>query len=136
MEAGQQKHQNPLIFIAIFLVVALGALAVAIASQRSGERAADNQAAAAPHSPDGGSGGSPGEPGKFDCQRGTPKGFSIDDVEGKQLSAVESWAQGKDMTVRVQVEDGQPKAMTMDYRPDRVNVQVEAGVVIRYCGNG
>ena len=32
-------------------------------------------------------------------------------------------------TVRVVERDGQPLPMTMDYRPDRVNVVVAAGVV-------
>lgn len=130
MNTGTERHQNPLVFIAIFLVVALGALAVVVASRPSSETTT------LPPTADGGSGGTPGEPSKFDCPRGTPEGFSINDVEGKQLSEVETWAKGNDMTVRVQVEDGKPMAMTMDYRPDRVNVQVEAGVVTRYCGNG
>lgn len=132
MHRSGQRDQNPLFFIAIFLIVALGALVVVVASQPSSEPVDAPQSALPP----GGSGGTPGEAGKFDCPRGTPKGFSIDDVEGRELSAVESWAAGKDMIVRVQVEDGRPMAMTMDYRPDRVNVQVEAGIVTRYCGNG
>ena len=71
----------------------------------------------------------------MECPQGTPEGFELSDVEGKSLAEVEDWAGENDMTVRVVMEDGQPNAMTMDYRTDRVNVQVEAGTVTRYCGN-
>lgn len=115
------RHQHPLIFIAIFLVLALGMLGVVVASQGV---------------PDTGSGETPGPPVATDCPRGTPEGFSLSDIEGKTLDEAEQWAAGADMTIRVVSEDGEPKAATMDYRPDRINVQVEAGVVTRYCGNG
>ena len=98
-------HQHPLLYIAVFLVFALAA----------GDTAA------------------PAQP--MDCPRGEPTGFELSDVEGKSLAEVEDWADENDMTVRVVMEDGQPNAMTMDYRTARVNVQVEAGTVTRYCGN-
>lgn len=132
MQASGERHQNPLLFIAIFLVLALGSLAVVVASRPSTEPATSTPPAADAQ----GSGGNPGQDSKFDCPRGTPQGFALADVEGKELSQVESWAKGQQLTVRVQVKDGKPMALTMDYRPDRVNVQVEAGVVTRYCGNG
>ncbi len=114
------KHQHPWIYVLIFLVIALGALAVTTASHKSADT---------------GAGETPGPPSAMDCPRGEPKGFSLSDVEGKQLSEVESWAAGKGMTVRVVMEDGQSLPATMDYRPDRINTQVGAGVVTRYCGN-
>jgi hypothetical protein len=115
------SHQHPYWVIAIFLIAALGALLLITAN---------NQPA------DTGSGETPGPPNATDCQRGTPEGFELSDVEGKQLTEVEQWAAGKGWTVRVVSEDGQPLAATMDYSPDRINTQVEAGVVTRYCGNG
>jgi hypothetical protein len=39
------------------------------------------------------------------------------------------------MTVRVVKQDGESFPVTMDFRTDRINTQVEAGVVTRYCGN-
>jgi len=83
---------------------------------------------------DTGSGGTP-FPSASDCPRGTPEGFKLSDVEGKQLTEVETWAASKGMTVRVVKRDGQSLPVTMDFSPDRINTQVEAGVVTRYCGN-
>lgn len=116
-----ERHQHPLLFVTIFLVVAIGALVLTTATR-------DNA--------DHGSGGTPGPDVGFNCERGTPEGFALSDVEGKTLSEVEQWTATKGWSVRVVVEDGQPKAATTDFRPDRVNVQTEAGTVTRYCGNG
>jgi hypothetical protein len=118
-----QKHQHPYWVIGVFLAIALGALVLILAN---------NTAPA-----DIGSGGTPGpDATAFECTRGVPEGFALSDVEGHSLSDVETWAAGKGWTVRVVAEDGQPLAATADYSPDRVNTQVEAGVVTRYCGNG
>jgi hypothetical protein len=110
-----------LIVIGIFLAIALGAMILILANNTS---------------EDTGSGGTPGGSLQTnDCPRGTPEGFELSDVEGKTLSEVESWAAGEGMTVRVVVRDGQPLPTTMDYNADRINTQVEADVVTRYCGN-
>jgi hypothetical protein len=116
-----QKHAHPFWYIALFLAIALGALVLILANTTA---------------PDTGAGGSPGVPSAMDCPQGEPQGFELSDVEGQQLSDVEDWAAGKGWTVRVVSEDGQPMAVTMDYNPERLNVQVESDVVIRYCGNG
>lgn len=116
-----QNHQHPMWVIFVFLAIALGALVLILANNTA---------------PDTGSGGTPGPENSFDCTRGEPEGFTLSDVEGKPLSEVESWAASKGWTVRVVVKDGEPLAVTADYNPDRVNTQVEAGVVTRYCGNG
>jgi hypothetical protein len=115
-----ERHQHPLWAVALFLIAALGALAIVVGSQGA---------------PDTGSGGTPGPDNPADCPRGTPDGFKLSDVEGKTLDEVEHWAGGRGMSVRVVMEDGRPMAVTMDYRTDRINTQVEAGVVTRYCGN-
>ncbi|MBI2690870.1 MAG: hypothetical protein HYX29_02820 [Solirubrobacterales bacterium] len=116
-----QNHQHPMWVIFVFLAIALGALVLILANNTG---------------PDTGSGGTPAPPNAFECTRGEPEGFSLSDVEGKTLVEVESWAERKGWTVRVVAEDGKPLAATADYNPDRVNTQVEAGVVTRYCGNG
>ena len=113
-------HQHPLLFIGIFLVIALGALLMVIAGNQPDEQGTPS--AATPMTP-------------MECPQGTPEGLELSYVEGKSLAEVEDWAGENDMIVRVVMEDGQPNAMTMDYRTDRVNVQVEAGTVTRYCGN-
>jgi len=106
--------------IFIFLAIALGALVLILANNTV---------------PDTGSGGTPGADSALDCDRGEPEGFALSDVEGKSVSEVETWAAGKGWTVRVVAEDGEHFPVTLDYTEDRVNTQVEAGVVTRYCGN-
>lgn len=115
-----ESHQHPLVYVAVFLAFALGALAITTATHKA---------------PDTGSGETPGPANSMDCTRGKPQGFTLSDVEGKTLEEAEQWAAGRGMTVRVVMLDGEPRAVTQDYRPDRVNTQVEAGVVTRYCGN-
>lgn len=114
-----------MIFIAIFLTIALGALVLILANNNSSETGAGS-----------GPGEPIGQPNAMDCPAGEPpEGIEVSDIEGQQLTDVEEYAAGKDMTVRVVMEDGQSFPQTMDYRPDRINTQVEAGVVTRYCGN-
>ncbi|MBJ7459216.1 MAG: hypothetical protein JHD02_08520 [Thermoleophilaceae bacterium] len=115
-----QKHQHPMLVIIVFLGFAIGAFVLILANNTGS---------------DAGSGETPAPPNALDCPRGEPEGFELSDVEGQQLSDVETWADAKGWTVRVVMEDGQPFAQTQDYRTDRVNTQVEAGVVTRYCGN-
>ncbi|MGK2878229.1 MAG: hypothetical protein ACSLFF_06600 [Solirubrobacterales bacterium] len=113
-------HQHPMWVIFVFLAIALGALVLILANNTG---------------PDTGSGETPGPANALDCPRGEPEGFELSEVEGQQLSDVETWADDKGWTVRVVMEDGQSFPQTMDYSPDRVNTQVDAGVVTRYCGN-
>lgn len=117
-------HQHPLAYVLLFLAVALGALAIVVASNKS----SDGGDAAEPPVPT--------QTADFECTQAEPVGFELSDVEGKSLSEVEEWAAGEGKTVRVVVKDGQPLAATMDYNPDRINVQTEADTVIRYCNNG
>lgn len=118
-----EQHQNPVLFVAIFLVFALGALVLVLAVGGGGM--------------DTGSGGTPGgSMNAGDCPRqDPPEGVELSDIEGKSVDEVETWATDNGYVVRVVKEDGESFAMTMDYRTDRVNTQVEAGVVTRYCGN-
>jgi hypothetical protein len=115
-----QNHQHPMWVIFVFVAIALGALVLILANNTA---------------TDTGSGGTPGTDSAMDCPRGEPEGFTLSDVEGQTLEEVETWAAGKGWTVRVIAEDGEYFPVTMDYSPDRVNTQVEAGVVTRYCGN-
>lgn len=116
------RHQHPVAFILLFLAIALGALILIVANNQTSDG--------------GGSGGTPGPANAQDCPAAVlPDGIEVSDIEGQKLTEVESFAAGKDMTVRVVMEDGQSFPQTMDYRPDRINTQVEAGVVTRYCGN-
>lgn len=116
-----ENHLRPVWVTLVLLAIALSALVLILAKSTGSDT---------------GSGETPGAPNAFDCTRGDPKAFSLSDVEGKPLREVESWAESKGWTVRVVVKDGEPLATTADYSPDRVNTQVEAGVVTRYCGNG
>lgn len=115
-----QKHQRPYWVIAIFLAIALGALVLILANNTS---------------TDTGAGGTPGPDTASMCPQGIPDGFELSDVEGQTIEDVKNWAVVNGYRVRVVAEDGQSFPQTMDYSPDRVNTQVDAGVVTRYCGN-
>lgn len=117
---NSNHHQNPFWMMLAFAVISLAVLVFLLATDTPDDT---------------GSGGTPGSPAAMDCPRGEPDGFTLSDVEGQPLSEVETWAAGKGWTVRVIAEDGEYFPVTMDYSPDRVNTQVEAGVVTRYCGN-
>ncbi len=121
-----REHGTAMAIIALFLVLAFGAAGIIVFSDGAED---------APVLGSSGSGGTPGPDNPLDCPRAEPEGFALADVEGQSLPQVESWAAARDWTVRPVMIDGQPQAVTMDLRPDRVNVQTEADVVTRYCGN-
>lgn len=114
------RHQDPRPYVAIFCAIALGALLIALIAGGPTES---------------GSGAIPGPARATDCPRGEPSGFPLSKVEGRTPQQVELWAQSIGMTLRTVVKDGEMLARTADYRTDRINVQVDSGVVTRYCGN-
>lgn len=118
-------HQNPVPYIVLFLIVVAALLALTLggSSDQAPDRGALPPVAEAPAT-DGES-----------CLQGTPKGFELDDVEGRPLDEVERWAKGQGMTVRTVRVDGRPLAATMDYLKNRINVETVDGTVTRYCGN-
>ncbi len=67
-----------------------------------------------------------------------PEGGSWDAnaLLGKQESEAESLAKEKGCTMRVTERDGKGLAATMDLRPDRVNVSVDGGTVVKVTGVG
>jgi hypothetical protein len=54
-----------------------------------------------------------------------------DRFTGLLLEAAESLAKERGLVPRVVSVDGQPRPATKDYRPDRVNFEVEQGRVVR-----
>lgn len=60
--------------------------------------------------------------------------FDLANVVGEDFDDAEEWAKGEGMTVRPIVIDGEPLAVTLDYRKERINVAVEDDEVIAYCG--
>ena len=52
-------------------------------------------------------------------------------VTGMSQSAAEAFAAGAAVTVRIAYEDGEFFALTEDFRQDRINIYLHAGVVIR-----
>ena len=127
----RQLHQNPWPFMLLFAVFALAGLAAAIAADErgsSGDKAVEVPPTQSP------------EPGADTntsfCQPGGDAPFSLDEIEGKSLEDAEDWAEENDYSIRTVVIDGEPQAATMDYRPERVNVEVDSGTVTAFCGMG
>jgi hypothetical protein len=120
-----REHGSAMAAIALFLAIAFGAAGIAFFSTGGSSAPTDV-----------GAGNPPGTENPYDCPQAEPVGFALSDVVGKPLPEVEQWADAQDWTVRAIVIDGQPMAATMDYNPDRLNVQTEDDVVTRYCGNG
>ncbi len=116
------KVQHPALFVGVFLALAVGAMVLILAGNQK---------------VDTGSGGTPGGSVKAtDCPRqDPPAGVKLSDIEGKTVGEAEAWAKDNGFAFRVVQEDGENFAVTADYSTDRVNTQVEAGVVTRYCGN-
>lgn len=78
---------------------------------------------------------SPAEPQEYLCEQAIPTDFELTDVEGKSFEDAEAWAEDSDFAIRPVAIDGEPQVQTMDYRTDRINVQVDDDIVTRYCGN-
>jgi hypothetical protein len=66
------------------------------------------------------------------------KGFPIPEAElvGKTQKFAESVCRVAGWSMRVVKVNGRPCVVTRDYRTDRVNVEVEFGVVVRITGLG
>lgn len=62
--------------------------------------------------------------------------FDARDVLGRSLADAESAAKDHACTVRVVVEDGEERPQTMDFRTDRINVEIRDGVVVALRGVG
>lgn len=75
------------------------------------------------------------EPREYLCEQAFPTDFELTDIEGKSFEDAEDWAEDNDYAIRPVAIDGEPQIQTMDYRTDRINVQVDDDTVTRYCGN-
>ena len=51
-------------------------------------------------------------------------------IVGKSDAEAKAATEAAGLTYRVVMVDGQPRAVTMDYRPDRVNVSLKDDVVV------
>lgn len=60
--------------------------------------------------------------------------FDLSNVVGEDLDDAQEWAEGQGMSVRPIVIDGEPQAVTFDYRKSRINVAIDDDEVIAYCG--
>lgn len=123
----RQLHHNPWPFMLLFGVLALAALVAVIAADN---KSADPPQSQAPSPLPG------ADTNTSLCQPGGDAPFSLDEIEGKSLEDAEDWAEENDYSIRTVVIDGEPQAATMDYRPERVNVEVDSGTVTAFCGMG
>lgn len=48
----------------------------------------------------------------------------------RPLSEVQEEYEARGGSIRIAVQDGEARALTMDYRPDRLNVEVMSGIVV------
>lgn len=118
-------HQHPLIYIGIFLVLALGALLITVFS--AGE---DDVA------PAGGTRSEvTAERSEF-CTAGQTPPFDVAEIEGRSLADAEAWAEANGYLIRPIVVDGEPRPATADYRENRANVQVDNGTISYFCSMG
>jgi hypothetical protein len=56
------------------------------------------------------------------------------EYEGKTIDEATQYAQDGGFTVRITEENGQPKMLTMDVNPNRINFRVKNGYVIEAYG--
>ena len=56
---------------------------------------------------------------------------SDDAFIGRTAEAAAALAKERQLTSRILSVDGQPRPATKDYRPDRVNFEIEAGTVVK-----
>lgn len=61
--------------------------------------------------------------------------FDLTEIIGEDFDDAEEWATENGNTLRPIVIDGEPLAVTLDYREERINVAVEDDEVVAYCGN-
>ena len=54
------------------------------------------------------------------------------DYVGMSVSQAQAQAQARNVPFRIVMADGEVFAVTMDYRPGRINATVENGVVVSY----
>lgn len=66
-----------------------------------------------------------------DPSEGDESDDSDDDFVGLELEEAERLATRRRLAHRVTMRDGEPLPATMDYRPDRVNFEVEGGRVAK-----
>ncbi len=74
------------------------------------------------------------DPSAVQCT-GAPKGvFDATAIVGEPYAQAREAAQAQGCDVRAVVKDGKPLAVTQDFRPDRVDVAVRDGDVVRIDG--
>ena len=80
----------------------------------------------------------PPPPAATRCPRGAPAGRGVETrtLVGLREDAARAAAERGGCTLRVIERDGEPLAYTQEYRDDRVNVRVRAGVVVAIDGIG
>jgi phosphoglycolate phosphatase-like HAD superfamily hydrolase len=71
------------------------------------------------------------DPSAVQCTGPPEAVFDATAIVGDTVKDATAAASAKGCSVRVVVEDGKPLAATQDFRPDRVNVVVEDGVVTK-----
>ena len=117
------KHQNPVPFMVLFGVVALAGVVLILAfGDSQGAAGSTDEPVAA-------------QPSEF-CPPASDLPFDADEVEGESVEDADEWAADNGYTIRPVVIDGEPQATTMDFNPDRVNVEIASDTVVAVCSMG
>lgn len=113
---------------ALAMVLALGSTAGCAELTTTGEPA-DGDAVVEPAEQAGEAHGSDPQVEDMDAVVAGTEEFAAT-IVGKSSDEAEAATEAAGFTYRVVMVDGEPRAVTMDYRPDRVNVSLKDDVVI------
>lgn len=62
--------------------------------------------------------------------------YICDQLDEMGLKDAERFTSSNDFTLRVVKKDGQPCIITCDYRLDRINVEIQDGIIVTVSGIG
>lgn len=113
---------------ALAMVLALGSTAGCAELTTTGEPA-DGDAVVEPVVQPEGAGGSEAQVEDMDAVLAEAEEFAAT-IVGMSSDEAQAATEAAGYTYRVVMVDGEPRAVTMDYRPDRVNVSLKDDVVI------
>ena len=133
MTRVEKLSNRPSRYVAVVLAAGLAA-SVLVACGSSGEPGDDSASAnAATDSPDeAATAADAGTSSPLPTPTTEPDDEAVNAaLVGLSEAAAQTKAAASGYEVRIAMVDGEPRALTMDYRTDRINLELEDGVVVR-----